>query len=435
MKPENVNCHCIVGLSVENVKKIKAVEITPSGNMVVIGGKNGAGKTSLIDAIAMALGGSKRIPGEPVRKGQSRAEIVLDLGGIVVTRIITHKGTTLKVETEKGVPLGSPQKVLDALVGTLTFDPLEFSRLKADRRATVLKQLAGLDFASADGARAEYFAERTVVKRDADKEQARLEGLTHHDDAPEMAIALGDLMEELDKARAVNMANAEVREEAIALGRDVATQDRECDLIQDKIRELTEHLKVLEGARATLIGKRKAKSAEADKLTDVDLSAIQEKITASDEINRKVRENAAHDKLKQECKTLTEKSDTLTKKLDKIKTDKAKALQEANFPVKGLGLNDAGVTYRDIPFEQCSSAEQLRISIAMSIALNPKLRIMLIRDGSLLDEDSLKLVADMAKAADAQVWIERVSEGDEVSVIIEDGTVKVEAEPVTKGAK
>ena len=56
--------------------------------------------------------------------------------------------------------------------------------------------------------------------------------------------------------------------------------------------------------------------------------------------------------------------------------------------------------------------------------MNPKLKILLIRDGSLLDEDNLKMVAEMAEEEGGQLWLERVGEGKECQVIIEDGRIK-----------
>ncbi len=91
------------------------------------------------------------------------------------------------------------------------------------------------------------------------------------------------------------------------------------------------------------------------------------------------------------------------------------------------------VVYKNLPFAQASKSEKLRISASICCAMNPALGVMLVHDGSLLDDDGLKFLADMAEENGMQVWVERVGEGEECSVIIEDGHVKgvepVEEEP------
>jgi hypothetical protein len=103
---------------------------------------------------------------------------------------------------------------------------------------------------------------------------------------------------------------------------------------------------------------------------------------------------------------------------------KQKAIASAKMPVKGLSFGDGIVLYKGVPIEQASSAEQLRVSCAIGMAGNPKLRVMIIKDGSLLDSDSLKLLAGMAKDQDFQVWVERVDASGQVGIVMEDGHVK-----------
>ena len=111
--------------------------------------------------------------------------------------------------------------------------------------------------------------------------------------------------------------------------------------------------------------------------------------------------------------------------IDEAKQD---LLSKAKFPIEGLSFDESGVYYNETPFSQCSSAERLRVSTAMGMAALNKdpngLKIILIRDGSLLDADNLKMISDMAEKNGYQVWIERVGEGQECTVIIEDGYLK-----------
>src|SRR3990167_10791645 len=141
----------IIQLSAENVKKLKAVEITPEGNVVVIGGKNGQGKSSVLDSIEYVLAGKGSQCPRPVRDGEEKAVIVCTLDDLVVTRVIKTDGSnSLVVSSKDGAKYGSPQAMLDKLVGTLTFDPLAFSRMEPRKQLEVLKKLVGLDFSKED---------------------------------------------------------------------------------------------------------------------------------------------------------------------------------------------------------------------------------------------------------------------------------------------
>ena len=113
----------------------------------------------------------------------------------------------------------------------------------------------------------------------------------------------------------------------------------------------------------------------------------------------------------------------MTFELVRIDKTKAEGLAAARFPIPGLGFEDGGVSYQGVPFKQASSAEQLRVSLAMAIALNPSLRVIRIADGSLLDSDNLTLIESMAREHDFQVWIEMVDDSGERGIVIEDGAV------------
>lgn len=76
----------IVKLQAENVKRLRAVEITPNGDVVYISGRNGQGKTSVLDSIWYALKGGDALKGvdKPIREGEKTAMVSLDLGDLIV---------------------------------------------------------------------------------------------------------------------------------------------------------------------------------------------------------------------------------------------------------------------------------------------------------------------------------------------------------------
>lgn len=162
----------------------------------------------------------------------------------------------------------------------------------------------------------------------------------------------------------------------------------------------------------------------------IDVNAIREELAKASELQHAF--DVAQDRAEKEAryKQRLQESEELTAELESIKDKKRQMLAEANYPIPGLAVSEDGtVLFDGVPLSQASRAQQIRTSVAIGIAMNPKLKVLLIRDGSLLDEDNLKLVADMATEHDAQIWIERVGDKDESAIIIEDGHIR-DANPV-----
>ncbi len=429
----------IVQLKSENIKRIRAITITPQGNTVVIGGDNGQGKTSAIDSIAMALGGGKLIPSTPIRRGQKHARIEIDLGDLLVERRFTSKGSTLTVMPKDGrEPFKSPQGILDKLVGKLSFDPLDFVTMKPDAQLKTLKELVGLDLSDLDAKRKELYDERYLANVEAKQIEAQVEALGRTHDVPDEPVSVESLLEEIEQAETHNAqsvtlkARLENEQAALARHKDAAIR---CDEEIERLRQRALELKAERTAHNEKAGASTQVISVLNKTIEAfvpkDTADLKEQIKTADEQNRKIRENESRKKLTSLMRKKNGESLNLTNKIEDVDNEKEQRLAEAEFPVKGLSFSETGVLLNGLPFDQASSAEQLKVSIAMGIAMNPKLKVLLIRDGSLLDEHSLATVAQMADENDCQVWIERVSKGDEVSVIIEDGMVVEREEHAT----
>ena len=431
----------IVSLAAENFKRLRAIMIRPDGSTVIVGGKNGAGKSSALDAIRAALGGKKHCPEEPVRRGAKKAQIVLESEELTVTRTFSKKGTQLEVTAKDGTIFASPQAMLDKLVGSLSFDPLEFSRMKPPAQSEVVRRLVGLDFSELDEKRANLYADRTMAGRDLKTAVALLDTLPIVE-APELEVSVTDAMEELTRRRAVNNLNAEHRADLESLRASDAYITKDLKRRRDDLEEYIEdrdagiiarnkEISELESGQKEQRDKGKRVADLVAGLKDENTSEIESVIEGAEETNRKVRAVAERKQAEGQHDKLAAAVVIINRKIESIDEEKAEAIQSAEYPIDGLQVTDDGVELNDLPFEQASSAEQLRCSVGMGLALNPKLKVLLVKDGSLLDEDSLKLIAEMATAADAQVWIERVGKGDECTVIIEDGSIEG-SEPDTK---
>ena len=397
----------IIQLTASNVKRLKAVEITPDGTLQIVGGRNAQGKSSVLDAIWLALGGGRagKETTLPIRDGESKASVTLDLGDLVVTRSWTQKGTTLKVTSKDGAVYGSPQKMLDELVGRLSFDPLEFTRLSAREQRDALLDLVDLDVDALDAERAEVFAQRTEVGR-----QVKAIGdVQVDDDLPAEEQSAGAIIQQIRQAEAHNLEMESYREQH-------TTAERRCDEIAAQILELQDRLQRMEEDRDAA-----HKYLLANSLHDT--SPLESQLATVEETNAQISANngqRAHLARKAE---LRDRYSALTERLTELDEQKAQALASATFPVPGLGFDEHGVTFQGVPFSQASSAEQIRVSLAMAMALNPKLRVLRIKDGSLLDEDTLAAIREQVAGNDFQLWLERVGDADEGAVVIEDGEV------------
>lgn len=420
----------IIKLKAENIKKIKAVEIEPRDNTVVISGKNGQGKTSVLDSIWYTLGGVKSIPEEPIRKGENKAEVVIDLGDMIVTRKWTSNNKSyLQIVSKDGAVFPSPQKMLDKLIGDLSFDPLEFATTEKENQVKILLnaikfppfherliKISGVQIPNDDPINSSFnlahkmvFDERTMVNRE-------LKNLEVKKSAIQISAGAEKTIEK------VNVVELCKKRDDIKKKIDNANYYiTKTNLIKEKIKEMNEELLNLNDEYASA-----GDIVYHPKQHDPELEEIEEKIANAEETNdiaQKIEEKRI---VTESLEKKTDEAEALTTKLDNIKKLKDDILSSSDMPIDGLNFSSNGVTYNDIPFNQLSSSEQLKVSLAIAMALNPQLKVIRITDGSLLDEDSLSVIKSIAEKKDYQVWIEIVDSTGKLGICIEEGEVKNE---------
>jgi hypothetical protein len=442
----------IVELLVENIMKVRVAHIKPKGSVVQICGKNGQGKTSVLRAIAWALTGTTDVPTQPIRAGQRVGSVKMDLGDLVVTRYFTRvdpeksaKGNTyftkLIVEGKRRETFKSPQAVLDALMGKISFDPLAFTRMDDKKQMETLRGLVTFDI-DLDQVQAEIKAaydSRREAGRIFDMAKARLAAFTKpEEELPAKVIDVTEITKRLEGASNHNSVVAAQK----------ATKERLVEEAQKLLESNKEHLEEIERLQAkiaelaqkieTNIATVREKNAEraameiADEINTADLAA---EISAATEMNNKIRAAFAYHLVEDEVSD----SNAEWERLDAIVKDRTKdledALARAKMPIEGLSIGNDEVLYKSLPFGQASNAEQIQVSMALAMASNPKLRVLRIADGSLLDADSMALVEAEADKHGFQVWIERVDASGSVGVVMEDGEASGDEVVVTEVVK
>jgi len=424
----------IVELYAENIKRISVVEIKPTGNMVEISGQNGNGKTSVLDAIWWCLGGTKNIQEQPVRKGEEKALVKLDLGELKVTRRFTKNGSTITVENADGAKYPSPQAMLDALIGNLTFDPLQFMRMEPNKQFNVLRGMVKLDVdpEALDRQNKADFDVRTDINRDIKRMEGQLSGFNLPQGLPAVAIDTRALVEKIATAGKQNgeiVLNKEAYQRnrqqfmnGVTMAKTVAAKQRQ------RIEDLRREIKECE-EDATQKEQEAIELSEAlDNLREpteqeINTGALQTELEQAQNTNESIRRRSERDTLVTQVQEKEKEATELTRRMNVRDQNKFDAISRAQMPVPGLGFGQQVVTYNGLPLGQASDAEQLRVSCAIAMAANPTLRILRVRDGSLLDDKSMALLAEMVDAADYQVWVERIT-GGPAAIVMEDGHVR-----------
>jgi len=404
-----INRMKIVHFTAENVKKLKAIDITPDENFVVLEGKNAQGKTSVMDCIAWALGGTRLLPDKPIRDGQDKAEIKLDIGEYEVTRSWTsNEKSYLKVENKDGFKTSSPQAVLDKLIGDLSFDPMDFTQKSPKDRSEVLKKISGIDLSDLEKEYLKVFQDRKDLKRDAAKLLANEEKFIVTEEPPKPQD-VSEIVKEKDEAARSNWKIETAMKQWKELLVDIESWDRE-------IKRMTDLR-----AEAKVNVDQKRGEAQQDLK---DLASFDEQIEKSQAQQSEYNFWENYQTTKTERIEADKQVGQLNLKLEKIQKERGDRMAAAKFPIEGLDFKNGDVSYEGVEFSEISMSQKIRVSLAIAMALNPKIRIVRILNGSLLDDEAMKEVEAMAKEHDFQVWIERVSEGKSGNAIyIENGEV------------
>ena len=397
-----MNPQTIVSLRAENTKRLVAVEINPDGApVVVLGGRNGQGKSSVLDALSWVFQGKGAMPDMPIRQGTNKAVILAQTQDYIVERRITPGGNTVTVKAADGSRITSPQQVLDSLYSDIAFDPLSFIRGKVKDQVAMLQTLTGFDATTWEARRLEAYNRRTEVNRTVKELEVTAptihHGITKLIDTQEVLASLRVKKAEIDSHDKKKAQIARCKERVQELHKQLRLALEEEDALEEAFSKLNDP------------------SAE--------IKTLEESFVTANENNNKFKENMAAAQHEQRLAKAREEAAGLTATLANLDGVRARALAETALPVPGLTFTGDEVLLNGVPLKQASSAEQLRVSVAVAFAQSPGLRVAIIRDGSLLDDDSLALVAKLVGEAGGQVWIERVGTGEEVSVVIEDGAI------------
>ena len=402
-------------LELENVKRIKAVKIEPTKDgLTIIGGKNKQGKTSVLDAIAWALGGEAFRPSKPQREGSvipPNLKITLS-NGIIVER--KGKNSSLKVTDPSGKKAG--QALLNEFINTLALNLPKFMNSSNKEKATTLLNIIGVgdQLAQYEKQESELYNSRLAIGRIADQKAKYVKEMVSYPDAPKEMISPSELIRQQQEILARNGENQRKREKVGKYRYQVDTLTQELDNLkkqtaakQAELDQATQNLSI-----ATM---------DATDLVDESTEELEKNIQDIEIINAKVRANLDKEKADDEAKQYQSQYTELTNRLNDVRKAKMNLLNHADLPLQGLSVDDGELTYNGQKWDNMSGSEQLKVSTAIVRKLNPECEFVLLDKLEQMDLDTLNEFNEWLETQGLQVIATRVSTGDECSVIIEDG--------------
>lgn len=407
-------------LEVENVKRVKAVAIEPTASgLTIIGGKNNQGKTSILDSIMWGLGGEKYRPSIAQRDGSvipPHLKITLS-NGLVVER--SGKNSALKVTDPNGRKSG--QQLLNSFVEVLALDLPKFMESSSKDKASTLLKIIGVGdtLHELECEEQKTYNERLAIGRIADQKKKFAQEMPVYEGVPSTPVSASELIKQQQDILAKNGENQ--RKRAI-----LSQLEEKKERLQEKISQLEAELAKLKQDLTVTDADVKQARKTAEKLVDESTAELEKNISDIDEINRKIRANLDREKAETEAEGYAKQYETLSQKIEEIRTKRTKLLDNADMPLPDLSVVNGELTYKGYKWDGMSGSDQLKISTAIVRKLNPECGFVLLDKLEQMDTDTLSEFGKWLEKQGLQAIATRVSTGDECSIIIEDGYVKKE---------
>ena len=404
-------------LEIENVKRVKAVTIEPTSNgLTILGGNNNQGKTSVLDAIAWALGGNKYKPSKPARDGSMNPPTLrVELSnGLIVER--KGKNSDLKVTDPSGQKAG--QQLLDSFVEELALNLPKFIESSAKDKANTLLQIIGVGekLWELDRKEERLYNERRTIGQIADQKKKYAAEQPQYPEAPNELVSIADLIHEQQEILARNGENARKRQNRENIV-------NELHLSEARLKQLKEQLAQEESTHEKLMGDYIAANKSIEDLVDESTDEIENSIANIEEINRKVRANLDKEKAEEDAKQYKSQYENLSKQIQDVRDERTSLLDSADLPLPGLSVEDGELVFEGQKWDNMSGSQQLRVATAIVRKLKPECGFVLLDKLEQMDIPTLTEFGKWLESEGLQAIATRVSSGEECQIIIEDGYV------------
>lgn len=423
----------ITALEAENVKRIKAVAFAPSPTgLTLVGGNNNQGKTSVLDALAWALGGERFRPDAAQRDGAiAPAHLKVTLSnGVVVER--KGKNASLTVTDPTGRRSG--QQLLNAFVEPLALDLPRFMDASDKEKADILLRIIGIgaELHTRDLEIKGLYDKRTFTGQLAAQKKHFAEEMISYPEAPDEPVSASELIRQQQDILARNGENQRLRAQYAELEQQVQQCVDELKRTRERIATLQQLADELDAKHTKLFNQRETARKTVSQLQDESTAELEASIRDIEETNRKVRANLEKSRAEDEAAQYASEYDRLTESIQQKRAERMALLNGADLPLPGLSVEDGVLTYNGKRWRDMSGSDQLRVAAAIVRRLNPDCGFVLLDKLEQMDMTTLTEFGRWLEAEHLQAIATRVSTGSECQIIIEDGMVKDAEPPVTE---
>ena len=430
----------IKNITIKNVARIAEVNFQPPENgLIIIGGKNKAGKTTMMKSIFAGLGG--KVP--ELKEGKIKGKVELELDNYNVTLYLNQKTNKIKLEekTNLGVSLQSPKTMLKILLGKRCLDVPEFLTATPKHQVETLLKIVDIPGSKAE---IEKITENTVDIQHCIEDVTVFVNEAYNQKLAEQRInnrKMKSLEVEVAEGREnfdldIEEINIETLYKEKELAQVKPSLEKELEIYQKRsinIQEIVdkkgERIEELE----KMIIENKGEIEEIIKeaiVLDKKKILLEEKIKALEscsieKIDKQIEEAKENNQqliLVQDIKNKTDELEDCTKTagkikdiLNKIKEYKDEAMENTVFPVPGLDIRSGQIYYNNHPLKDSSGAEQMLVATAIASSEIPKdgLQALFILDPPQLDNSSWVFLEEYATKRNIQIWIAKVEEKKE----------------------
>ncbi len=454
-----------------NYKVLQGItEVSIEGKSVVIKSKNGIGKSSFINAIWTALTGSKEVPKSPIHENQKSASIEVEIKKgddifIVRKEFRENKRPALVVQNKNNTRHSSPQKMIDELIGNISFDVFDFIRKTPLEQKREFERLFNIDLSSLEKDKAEVLSAKRDKKKKHEYLEQSLQSKIASLNVENMEIkkveeeinsifsSKENFIEAEDNYIKISGEKVKKEEKLNNLRHEYMSCDSKLPIKEEILRKTNKDISDLE----LMIKKKKE---ERDKVTEeveelrtklssiekeakgvnYEISILHEKMPGEiqaelvkyNELQRKLtmkkeyleKENKEKENIVKEIKEIEkniEKDNNFVKDLELTRTE---LLAEATKIMPEVSLTDEGIQYKGFSLSdnQISHSEIIKIGIKFGMLLNPELKIVRIPDWSEIDSENRKEILKMLKDNEYQLFAEEVTDDPSLQFEIVDET-------------